>query len=348
MVGFGGWDMPVEYSGISAEHAAVRTAAGLFDVSHMGQIEIAGKDALAAVQHISSNDASKLQVNQAHYSALTTPEGTFVDDILVYRMGPSHFLLVVNAGNIQKDHDWIAKKALQAGSVAVVNSSDRYALIAIQGPAARGILQQLTALDLSAIKYYWFAHGEIAGLRGTVSRTGYTGEDGFEIFVPPAMAPRLWQALLEAGKAGGLVPCGLGARDTLRLEAAMRLYGNDMDETVSVLEADLGWIVGWSKESFIGREALHRQKAEGVTRRLVGIEMVDRAIARHGHQVLHEGTVVGHVSSGTQTPFLKKAIGLAYVPIALTAPGTQIEVDVRGRRAKAVVVPLPFYKRPKP
>ncbi|MGE3277216.1 MAG: glycine cleavage system aminomethyltransferase GcvT [Vicinamibacterales bacterium] len=347
MVSFGGWDMPVEYAGITAEHMAVRTAAGLFDVSHMGQIELAGKDALAAVQHISSNDASKLQVNQAQYSALMTPEGTFVDDLLVYRMGPSHFLLVVNAGNIEKDHAWIAAKAAEAGDVAVVNSSDRYALIAIQGPNAQAILQRLTAVDLAAMKYYWFGHGEIAGVRGTISRTGYTGEAGFEIFVPPAMAPQLWNALLEAGKADGLVPCGLGARDTLRLEAAMRLYGNDMDDTTTVLEADLGWIVGWNKDAFIGHEVLRRQKAEGVARRIVGIEMVDRAIARHGYPVLKDGAVVGHVSSGTQTPFLKKAIGMAYVPVALGEPGTELTVDCRGRQAKAVVVPMPFYKRPK-
>ncbi|MGH9174681.1 MAG: glycine cleavage system aminomethyltransferase GcvT, partial [Vicinamibacterales bacterium] len=250
MVPFGGWDMPVEYSGITAEHLAVRAAAGLFDVSHMGEIEVAGKDALAAVQHISSNDASRLQVNQAHYAALTTPKGTFVDDMLVYRFAPSHFLLVVNGSNVDKDYAWVADRAREAGDVAVVNSSDRYALIAIQGPKARQVLQSLTAIDLSAMKYYWFAHGEIAGIRGTVSRTGYTGEDGFEVFVPPAMAPRLWESMLTAGKGVGLIPCGLGARDTLRLEAAMRLYGNDIDDTTTVLEADLNWIVGWGKTEF--------------------------------------------------------------------------------------------------
>jgi aminomethyltransferase len=347
MVPFGGWDMPVEYAGITAEHMAVRTAAGLFDVSHMGEIEIAGQDALAAVQHISSNDASKLQVNQAHYSALTTPDGTFVDDLLVYRMGPSHFLLVVNASNIEKDFAWIAAKAAEAGEVAVVNASDRYALVAIQGPKAQAILQRLTAIDLSAMKYYWFGHGEIAGIRGTISRTGYTGEAGFEIFVPPGQAAALWNALMEAGKPDGLVPCGLGARDTLRLEASMRLYGNDMDDTTSVLEADLGWVIGWGKDEFIGHEVLRRQKEQGVTRRIVGFEMVDRAIARHGYPVLKDGTAVGQVTSGTQTPFLKKAIGMAYVPVGLGEPGTELEIEVRGRTARAVVVPMPFYKRPK-
>ena len=347
MVPFGGWDMPVEYSGITAEHLAVRSAAGLFDVSHMGEIELAGKDALAAVQHISSNDASRLQVNQAHYSALTTPDGTFVDDMLVYRFAPSHFLLVVNAGNIEKDYAWIADHAKQAGDVAVVNSSDRYALVAIQGPKALHILQSLTAIDLASMKYYWFAHGEIGGLRGTVSRTGYTGEDGFEVFVPPAMAPRLWDAMITAGQPHGLVPCGLGARDTLRLEAAMRLYGNDIDDTTTVLEADLNWIVGWKKSEFIGHEALRRQKESGLQRQIVGFAMVDRAIARHGHTVMSGDEQIGYVTSGTQTPFLKKSIGMAYVPTSMTEPGTELELDIRGRRAKAIVVTLPFYKRPK-
>src|SRR5688572_29079119 len=239
MVPFAGWDMPVEYSGISAEHMAVRTAAGLFDVSHMGEVEVAGKGALDAVQHLTTNDASKLQVGQIQYSGLTTPEGTFVDDLLVYRLGPSHYLLVINAGNIDKDYDWIAARAKEAAPEAgIVNSSYRYALIALQGPRAQEILQTQTNIDLAAIKYYWFAHGEIAAVRGTVSRTGYTGEDGFEIMMPPAMAPTVWDALLQAGKPHGLIAAGLGARDTLRLEAAMRLYGNDIDENTTVLEAD--------------------------------------------------------------------------------------------------------------
>lgn len=348
MVPFGGWDMPVEYSGISAEHLAVRTAAGLFDVSHMGEVEIAGKGALEAVQHITSNDAAKLQIGQIQYSGLTTPDGTFVDDLLVYRFGPSHYLLVINAGNIDKDYAWIAARAKEAvPDIATVNSSDRYALIAIQGPRAQEILQTLTAIDLPAMKYYWFAHGEIAGVRGTVSRTGYTGEDGFEVMVPPAMATKVWEALLQAGRPHGLIPAGLGARDTLRLEAAMRLYGNDIDENTTVMEADLGWIVGWNKPEFLGRDVLHRQKAEGVPKILVGLEMVDRAIARHGHPVFHNGEPVGVITSGTQTPFLKKAIAMAYVPPSLKAPGTELEIDIRGRRAKAVVVPMPFYKRAK-
>jgi aminomethyltransferase len=344
MVPFGGWEMPVEYSGISDEHMTVRTAVGLFDVSHMGEVEIAGKDALAAVQRITSNDAAKLKVGQIQYSGLMTADGTFVDDLLVYRMAEQHFLLVVNASNIPGDFAYIRDNIAGVGDAVAVNSSSRYALIAVQGPAAREVLQTLTGMDLGAIKYYWFATGEVGGIRATISRTGYTGEDGFEVFVAPAYAERLWDALLKAGEPFGIKPCGLGARDTLRLEAAMRLYGNDIDTTTSVLEADLEWILSWTKGDFIGREALERQKAAGLTRKLVGFEMVDRAIARHGHQVLIDGQPAGVVTSGTQTPFLKKAIGMAYVP-ALTAVDAEFDVDIRGRRARARVVPLPFYKR---
>jgi aminomethyltransferase len=248
-----------------------------------------------------------------------------------------------------KDHQWIAARvAERGGDVSVVNASSRYALIAIQGPHAERVLQTITAIDLPSIKYYWFAHGEVAGVRVTVSRTGYTGEDGFEIFAPPAQAERLWNALLEAGEASGIKPCGLGARDTLRLEASMRLCGSDMDEHTSVVEAGLGWIVGWKKETFLGAERLREQKAGSLERKLVGFEMRDRAIARHGHAVMTGDTQVGVVTSGTQTPFLKKAIGLAMVPVALAAPGTSLTIDVRGRPVRAEVVPEPFYKRSKP
>ena len=347
MVPFAGWDMPVEYSGITAEHMAVRTRAGVFDVSHMGEIEIAGKNALAAVQRISSNDASKLSVGQAHLAGLTTFEGTFVDDMLVYRMAPNHFLLVVNASNAAKDYAWITAQIKDIEDVAAVDSSSRYALIAIQGPAAFGVAQQLASIELGDIKYYWFSHGEVAGARAMISRTGYTGEDGFEIFVPPNMADRVWQALLEAGRSADVIPCGLGARDTLRLEAAMRLYGNDIDESTTVLEAGLGWAIGWEKESFIGHERLREQKAKGLTRKLIGFEMIDRGIARHGYQVVDGDRPIGVVTSGTQTPFVKKAIGMAYVPIELAKAGSEITIDLRGRAAKAAVVPLPFYKRAK-
>jgi len=344
MVPFGGWDMPVEYSGIVNEHLTVRTKAGLFDVSHMGEVEVAGKDALAAVQKISSNDAAKLSVGQAQYSALTTPQGTFVDDLLVYRLAGEHYLLVINAGEIEKKYRWIADHTRDIGDVAVVNSSSRYALLAVQGPAAVDIVQQLTSVDLDSIKYYWFAHGEVASVRSIISRTGYTGEDGFELFIPPASAERVWNAILEAGTDAGIVPVGLGARDTLRLEAGMHLSGQDIDETTTVLEADLGWIVGWKKPDFIGKPALDHQKAAGLGRKLVGFEMTGPGIARHGYKA-HTAGGEGLVTSGTQTPLLKKAIGFAYLPIAATALGTEFDIDIRGRRAPARVVSRQFYKR---
>ena len=347
MVGFGGWDMPVEYAGISSEHMAVRTRAGLFDVSHMGEIEIAGTDALAAVQHISSNDAGRLAVGQAQYSALTTAEGTFVDDILVYRLADAHFMLVVNAANIAKDYAWIAEHITAAGDAVAVNSSSRYALLALQGPAAREILQPLTGVELAGMKYYRFEHGEVAGVMGTVSRTGYTGEDGFEVFVPPRSAEAVWNAVLDAGRSYDVQPAGLGARDTLRLEAAMRLYGNDIDDTTTPLEAGLGWVVGWKKPEFLGHEVLRRQKADGPTRALVGFEMLERGIARHGYPIVIDNVQRGTVTSGTQTPFLKRAIGLGYVPAERSGEGTEFDVDIRGRRAKARVVSLPFYQRPR-
>ncbi|MEO7190833.1 MAG: glycine cleavage system aminomethyltransferase GcvT [Vicinamibacterales bacterium] len=348
MVDFGGWDMPVEYSGITDEHLTVRSAVGLFDVSHMGEIELAGPDALGAIQWLTSNDASRLSVGQAQYSALTTPSGTFVDDVLVYRMADDHYLLVVNASNIVKDYTWIdSQTKARGGDVSVVNSSSRYALVGIQGPAAAAVLQTLTAIDLGAMKYYWFASGEVAGLRVTVSRTGYTGEDGFEIFVPPSQAERLWDALLHEGQDAGIKPCGLGARDTLRLEACMRLYGNEMDDQVTVLEAGLGRFIGWNKGDFLGRDVLQQQQTGGVARGLVAFEMTERGIARHGYPVLSGDEPVGVVTSGTQTPFVKKAIGFAMVPASMTAVDTPLVIDIRGRRTQARVVPEPFYARPR-
>jgi aminomethyltransferase len=344
MVPFGGWDMPVEYSGIVNEHIAVRTRAGLFDVSHMGEIELAGKDALAAVQKISTNDAAKLSVGQAQYSALTTPAGTFVDDLLVYRLASDHYLLVINAGNIEEKYKWIASHTRDCGDVAVVNSSSRYAMLAVQGPAALAILQALTSVDLAAVKYYWFTHGEVASVRSIISRTGYTGEDGFEIYIPPASAERVWNAVMESGAEAGILPVGLGARDTLRLEAGLHLSGQDIDETTTVLEADLGWIVAWKKDDFIGKAALEAQKSTGLSRKLVGFEMVAPGIARHGYKAYAAGGE-GIVTSGTQTPFLKKAIGFAYLPIEANAVGTEFEIDIRGRRTPARVVPMRFYKR---
>jgi aminomethyltransferase len=345
MVPFAGWEMPVEYAGITSEHMAVRTRAGVFDVSHMGEIEIAGKDALAAVQRIACSDPAQLKVGQAQYSGLLTPEGTFLDDMIVYRMAPIHFLLVVNAGNIAKDYAWIGEQVKAAGDAAAIDSSSRYALIAIQGPASREVLQPLTGVELADIQPFSFSYGEVANARATIARTGYTGEDGYEIFIPPNMADKVWQAILESGRSADVVPAGLGARDTLRLEASMRLHGNDIDETTTVLEAGLGWIVGWTNDRFIGRDKLLQQKEQGVSRKLAGFEMIDRCIARHGYPVVREGRPIGVVTSGTQTPFLKKAIGMAYVPIDQSRPGTEIDIDIRGRVAKARVVSMPFYKR---
>jgi aminomethyltransferase len=271
--------------------------------------------------------------------------GTFVDDLLVYRLAAQHFLLVVNASHIALDYAYIAEEIATAGDAVAVDASSRYALLAIQGPAALAVVQPLTGVDLSSLKYYWFTHGEIAGVRGTISRTGYTGEDGFEIFLPPQSADRVWLALLQSGTQARILPCGLGARDTLRLEAAMRLHGQDIDDTTTPLEAGLGWIVGWTKPEFLGSEILRQQKAHGVAKKLVGFEMRDRAIARHGYDVYIEGRKAGVVTSGTQTPFLKKAIGMAYVPSTYAAPGATIGIDVRGRHMQAAIVPMPFYTR---
>ena len=336
----------MQYAGIAAEHMAVRTAAGLFDVSHMGEVEIAGSGALAAVQRISCNDAARLAVGQAQYSALTSAAGTFIDDLLVYRLADDHYLLVTNAANTDRDFAWIRQAVAAVDDAFAVNTGSRYALLALQGPRAQDILQPLTAEPLDALRYYHFTTGEVAGIRVTISRTGYTGEDGFELFAPPQMADRLWTALLDAGAPAGIQPAGLGARDTLRLEAAMRLHGSDIDETTTVLEAGLGWIVGWDKPAFNGRAALVEQKRAGAPRRLVGFEMLERGIARHGYDVYVDGAEAGRVTSGTQTPFLNKAIGMAYVPAGAVDVGGEIEIDVRGRRLRARRVRMPFYKRP--
>ncbi len=343
MVSFGGWDMPVQYSGILDEHRAVRSAAGIFDVSHMGEIEFRGPGALEAVQRLTSNDASRLQVGQIQYSALTTEAGTFVDDLTVYRMADDHFMVTVNAANIDKDFAWMREQT--PGPVKPRDLSDETALIAVQGPRAVEIVQRLTALDLAAIRYYWFARSPVLGHEAIVSRTGYTGEDGFEVYLAPRDATAVWEALLEAGRPLGLLPCGLGARDTLRLEAKMALYGNDIDDRHTVLEADLGWILKLEKGEFIGRAALARQKGEGITRKLVGFEMLDRRIARQHYPVLKDGATIGEVTSGAPAPWLGKNIGLAYVAVGQSAVGTEIDILIRGETARARVVPTPFYKR---
>jgi aminomethyltransferase len=348
MVAFGGWDMPLEYSGISAEHMAVRERAGLFDVSHMGEIEIAGAQALEAVQRISCNDASRLQIGQAQYSGLLTPNGTFVDDLLVYRLAPKHFLLVVNASHITADYTHIVTHIQGIGDAVAVDASSRYALLAVQGPKAIEVLQPLTAADLEGLRYYWFTHGEVASVRAMISRTGYTGEDGFEILVPPSSADRLWQAIVEAGRPVGLLPCGLGARDTLRLEASMRLHGSDIDETTTPLEAGLGWMVAWNKLDFMGADVLRQQRADGVRRALTGFELQEPGVARPGHEVQAGGAPVGTVTSGTRTPYLQKSIGMAYLPPQLSKPGTDLEVAIRDRRVRASVVSMPFYTKRAP
>ena len=347
MVSFGGWEMPVQYSGISDEHVAVRTAAGLFDVSHMGEVEIAGDDALVAVQRITCNDAAKLVVGQAQYSALTSHDGTFVDDIIVYRLADDHFLMVVNASNTARDVAWIRNEIKVVGGVVAVNVSSRFALLALQGPRAIEILQPLTGVDLEAMNYYWFATGEVAGVRAIVARTGYTGEDGFELFVAPQTSERVWDAVLDMGSSFGLRPAGLGARDTLRLEASMRLYGNDMDDSTTVLEAGLGWIIGWDKPAFNGKVSLERQQLQGLGRKLAGFEMLDRGVGRSGYDVYVDGEKAGKVTSGTRTPFLKKAIGMAYLPLEACRPETEIRIDVRGSKLLARVVRMPFYTRPR-
>ena len=350
MVEFGGWDMPVQYTaGTIAEHLRTRTHAGLFDVSHMGEIDVRGPDAIAFVNKIASNDAAKLIDGQAQYSALTTERGTVIDDLLVYRLAEDHLLLVVNAGTTDKDWDWI--KSHHAGeNVELRNVSADYCQIALQGPEAISILQKLTATALSEIKYYHFTHGEVDKVTAIISRTGYTGEDGFEVYATPDKAEQLWNKMLDAGNFGtddGVLPCGLAARNTLRLEAGMCLYGHEIDEEITLLEASLGWITKLNKGEFVGREALQKQKDEGLKRKLVGFEVTDRGIARDGQDILIDGTRVGNVTSGSPAPFLKKNIGMGYVPTEFAVTGQSIQIDCRGKLIGAQIVPLPFYKRAK-
>lgn len=342
MVPFGGWDMPVEYSGLAEEHRAVRTRAGLFDVSHMGEIRVRGPKAFDAVQRLTCNDVAALDDGKVQYSAFLTEQGTFVDDLLTYRIASDDYFLVVNASNTPKDVAWA--KAAECPGVSVEDESARWAQLALQGPLAERVLQPLTDVKLADVPYYRFASGSVSGVTALVSRTGYTGEDGFEVYLHPGHAGEVWDAILAAGRPLGVIPAGLGARDTLRLEAALALYGNDIDDTTTPWEANLGWIVKMRKGDFTGKEALAKQKAAGVTRRLVGFEVTGRGIARHGYAVSAAGGP-GVVTSGTQTPTVGKAIGLAYVPIAGVAPGATLDIDIRGRSVSAAVVPTPFYKR---
>ncbi len=356
MVDFGGWDMPVEYpgtgGGLIAEHMAVRTAVGLFDVSHMGEIQFRGPGSLAAVQRISMNDASRLKDGQAHYSALLTPQGTFVDDILVHRLGDNDYLLVVNAGTKDKDYAWIRQQAGAMPSIHLNDYSDYYSQLALQGPRAVETLKKLTKVDLDAIKNYWFTWGQVAGIHNVlIARTGYSGEDGFELYIPSdeATTVKLWNAILEAGAEFGIRPCGLGARNTLRLEAGMSLYGHEISEDINVLEAGLDRFLKLDKGDFIGRDALLAvQNAGGPKRKVIGLEMIERGIARDTYCVYSlEGECIGVVTSGSPAPFLKTNVAMALVPTEVANSGVDVLVDVRGNRARARQVPLPFYKRPR-
>lgn len=346
MIDFGGWELPVQFTSILEEHQAVRERAGLFDVSHMGEIEIRGPQALAFLQKSTCNDVSKLEDGRCQYNGLLYPNAGFVDDILIYRMNANDFFIVVNASNSDKDYEWFSDNST-GFDVKVVNRSDEYAQLALQGPHSESILRKLTDLDLGQIKYYRFARGKVDGVDAIVSRTGYTGEDGFEVYVAPEHATRIMKRILEAGSEFGILPCGLGARDTLRLEAKMALYGNDIDHSTTPFEADLGWIVKLEKGDFLGRDVLQREKAEGVRRKLVGFEMTDRGIGRHGYSVVQGGEEVGIVTSGTHSPTLKKAIGMAYVPPGLSSVGSELSILIRGKETRARVVPTPFYKRQK-
>ena len=341
MVDFGGWDMPVQYpAGTIEEHLRTRTHAGLFDVSHMGEVDVRGPDAIAFVNRITSNDVTKLVDGQAHYTALTTPQGTVIDDLLVYRLAADHLLLVVNAGTTDKDWEWISSHHASE-SVKLENVSSNYCQLALQGPDAQNILAKLTDLPLSEIKYYHFTTGTVDGVDSIVSRTGYTGEDGFEVYAAPEHAEKLWNKILDAGNFGaddGVTPCGLAARNTLRLESGMALYGHEIDETTTLYEANLGWICKLDKGDFVGREALVQQKAEGVKRKLVGFEVTERGIARDDQGVVIGGQTVGKVTSGSPAPYLKKNIGLAYVPVEYANVAQEIKIDVRGRLVGAQIV----------
>jgi len=353
MVEFNGWDMPVEYpssGGIMAEHNAVRTGVGIFDVSHMGDIRLAGPEALAAVQHISMNDAARLAVGQAQYSALLYPQGTFVDDVIVHRLGEDDYLLVINAGTREKDFSWVRDNT-RSFKCKVEHLSDDFTQIAIQGPKGVNLLQKLTDADLAAVKFYWLTRGTVCGLKNIlIARTGYTAEDGFEIYIPAdeATSARVWSEILDAGREFGVLACGLGARNTLRLEGKLPLYGHEISDTINVWEAGLDRFCKMEKPEFIGRDALAKARVEGLSRTLVGLEMVERGIARDGYKILDDsGAEIGYVTSGSPAPFLKKNIALAYVPPRLAELGTSVKVEIRGQGVRAQVVPTPFYKRPK-
>jgi len=348
LVEFAGWDMPVQYEGLLAEHEAVRTRVGLFDVSHMGEVVFRGPRALEALNRLFTNDLARCADGQAQYGCLCREDGGIVDDVVVYRRSAEDLLVCVNASNRAKDFAWLAERATGGGvrGVDVRNESDEWAQLALQGPLAAQLLQRLTNANLSALRSYRFAQGEVAGVPCLVARTGYTGEDGMELFCPPDQAARVWDELVEAGQHEKLALCGLGARDSLRLEMAYRLYGADMDEGTTPLEAGLGWVVKLDKGDFVGRDALLRQREQGIARKLVGFTLTEPGIARHGYPVLQDGRQVGAVTSGTKSPSLGTSIGLAYLPPALAAEGSTFAVEIRGRPAAARAVKTPFYTRP--
>jgi aminomethyltransferase len=343
MVEFAGWEMPVQYSGVIDEHLAVRSRAGLFDVSHMGEIEVRGPAAQAFCQRVSANDVARVEVFQAQYNLLLNERGGVVDDVIFYRLEPDRYLICVNASNREKDFSWLRAHAEEPG-VEVRNVSDEYGQLALQGPLAQSILASLTAVELADLKPFHFVHGDIASMPCLVARTGYTGEDGFELYCVPGDAERLWDALLSAGVPRGLVPAGLGARDTLRLEKAYPLYGHELDDATTPFEAGLGWVVKLDKGPFIGREVLVQQKHSGVRRKLAGIEMSEAGIARAGYRLLKAGYPIGAITSGTRSPTLRKAIALGYVSAEQAEVGNSIEVEIRGRPVPAKIVPLPFYR----
>ena len=343
MVPFSGWEMPVQYTGIIEEHRAARQAIGLFDVSHMGEFEVEGPGALAALQHLTTNDVAGLEIGQVQYSVLCYPNGTIVDDLTVYRLGGDRYMLTVNAGNIDKDWAHVTKSTEHIKDARWRNASEGTGLIAVQGPKAEALVARLADRDVASIGYYRFARGHVGEVPAVISRTGYTGEDGFELYAPADGTVTLWKALLAAGRADGATPVGLGARDTLRLEMKYALYGNDIDDTTNALEAGLGWVVKPAKGEFIGREALEKVRSEGLQRRLVGIEMVDRAVARHGYPVQKDGRAVGVVTSGSYGPSVDKYIGIAYVETPLAAAGTALDVEIRGQAKAARVARTPFY-----
>ena len=348
LVEFGGWEMPVQYSGILDEHRAVRERAGLFDVSHMGEFRVEGAGALAFLQSLVPNDVSRLADNQALYSQICRPDGGTLDDLLIYRRGEGRYMVVVNAGTMPKDWGWFSQHAAGRDDVTLTNISDETALLALQGPLAPQILQPLTDTPLSEIAYYHFRPGAVAGIECLISRTGYTGEDGFELYCTPTSAVALWNTLLEAGKPAGLLPAGLGARDTLRLEAGYCLYDHELTEDITPLEAGLGWSIKLNKAAdFIGKQALVEEKANGLRRKLVGIELRERGVPRSGYAILKDGERIGAVTSGTMAPTLGRAAAMGYVPPADAQLGAEIGVDIRGKLTPAVIVPLPFYKRAK-